>query len=294
MYVLHVFILCFFYGILALNWDLLFGRTAQIHFGYAAFFGVGAYVSTLFALNLGIPPFFGMFLGAVFAVGYGLIVCLLTSRLVAAYFAITTLALGEMARLIIARLDWLTRGYLMLRTIPPFAIPFLPAIDFGGADKRPYYFLLFFIMVANILAERRLHDSKVGIAFASIRDDQLAASTLGVRVLKYKVIATTVSAFSAGLVGSIYACYIGVLGPDALSVSVTFQLMAMTLIGGSGTLLGPVVGTFLVTFVLEFLRAIETYRYIVLGGLLMLVILFFDQGIMGIVERIKQTMPRRS
>jgi branched-chain amino acid transport system permease protein len=292
-YILNVLIISLIFAVLAASWNLICGYAGIFTFGHQAFFGVGGYVSALLAMKAGISPWVGLLLGGIVAAFLSFLIGLPCLRLRAApYIAIMTLAFSEIARITCMNLVDLTRGELGLWGIPNFPdihLPVLGVISFAGGVRIPYYYLILIIFVITMIMIQLFMHSHVGLAFRSVRDSQEAAESLGINVTYYKLLAFVVSAFFAGVAGSFYAHYILILTPTSVfPVSLMIEILAITLIGGIGTFMGPVIGAFLLTVGLEYLRFMGEYRFITYGILLVLVIMFMPQGLGKMVLREKE------
>lgn len=293
-YFLSVLILCLIYGILASGWDFLEGYLGQVNFGYAGFFGLGAYASALIAMRLGVSPWLAIFFGGFFAAAIGLGVGFPCLRLSPGYVAIVTLAFAEIARLIVTRWVELTNGMNGLWGIPPFPDITIGGfrIDMSGVDRTPHYYLILAITVASLFLMRKLVDSRTGLLFLAIREDKDLAEGLGVDTTRHKLIGFTISSFMAGLVGGFFAHYVNTLSPEMLGVAVTVQICAMAVIGGRATLFGPVLGGFLLIGSGEVLRPIFEYRMIIFGLLIVVFLTLFPEGLAGIAGYFRSVAKR--
>jgi branched-chain amino acid transport system permease protein len=283
-YILNVLIIALIFSILAASWNFISGYTGILTFGHQAFFGIGAYFSALLAMKAGISPWAGLFIGGVVAALLGFFVGLPCLRLRAApYIATATLALAEIARLTCMNLVRLTRGELGLWGIPNFpniTLPILGEVTFSGGVRIPYYYLVLIIFFVMMTLFYFIFRSPIGLAFGAIRDSQDAAQSLGIHVTYYKLLAFVTSAFFAGVAGSFYAHYLLILTPTSVfSIGLMIEIIAMTMVGGVGTFMGPLVGSFLLTVGLEYLRFMGEYRFMTFGILLVVIILFLPQGL---------------
>ncbi|MFQ5711240.1 MAG: branched-chain amino acid ABC transporter permease [Candidatus Geothermarchaeales archaeon] len=297
-YILHLFVLAFLYSVLAMNFDLAYGYLGLINFGYASLFGVGAYTSALLSMHLRISPWLSIFVGGALAVLICIPIGFACLRVRGHYLAIVTLGLGEILRIIYSRaLEPWTLGMSGLWGIPPFPniqIPFLGTIDFSGVDRVPYYYLTLTILLVITLMEYKLVKSKVGIMFRSIREDEEAAKSLGIDTVRYKLMGFVISGFFAGMMGGVYAHYLVVLIPDLLGIGKTVEILTMTLIGGAGTLFGPIIGAFILIYVSEFLRFLAGLRFIVFGIFIVLVVIFWPKGVIGIPDYLRSLSEKTS
>jgi branched-chain amino acid transport system permease protein len=278
--------------ILSSSWNLLAGYSGLLNLGHAAFFGIGGYTSALLALKLGLSPWIGLPLGGVMASFFGILLGIPSFRLSGPYLAITTIGFSEILRLVSMNWVSMTRGSLGLYGIPPFTplklsekifIPFT-------TEQNVYYIVLVFTVLILFLLKKLIH-SEFGISLKSMREDEIGSESIGIHASYYKLMVFMISAFLAGFAGSLYAHYIRLISPEMLSLGETFSVLTMVMVGGLGTLGGPVIGAVLLTFLSEGLRFVEDYakidiRLIIYGLLLMLTILFMRNGIAGIWKEI--------
>jgi branched-chain amino acid transport system permease protein len=283
-YIMNIIILSLLLAVLACSWNLICGYTGIFTFGHQAFFGIGAYVSALLSMKLGLSPWLGLLVGGVAAALIGLFIGLPCLRLrIAPYIAITTLAFSEIARIVCMNLVGLTRGELGLWGIPEF--PDIPlggdlAISFSGGDRTAYYYVILVIFLASLVLIGWMMRSYIGLAFRAIRDEQDAALSLGIDTTRFKLLAFITSSFFAGVAGSFYAHYILILTPTSVfSVGLMTEVIAVTLVGGLGTFWGPVIGAFSLTVLLEYLREFGEYRFMIYGAILVATIMFMPKGV---------------
>jgi len=292
-YTLHIIILILLYSCTAQSWNILSGYIGVSSFGHQAFFGIGAYMSALFAMRLGISPWIGLLIGGLVSAGFGLVVGYPVLRLRGgAYTAIVTLAFAEIIRISFMNLVEITRGELGLWGIPVFpsiVVPGLGKISFEAGARAPYYYIVLIIFLLTFFISYKLVNSRIGLAFRAIRESEDAAENLGVNLTKYKLLAFVISAFLAGVCGSFYAHYILILMPTTVLASgVVVDMIAMTFVGGQGTLFGPILGSFILISALEYLRFLMYYRWLIYGGLFVIVMLFAPAGLIPKVVEIAQ------
>jgi branched-chain amino acid transport system permease protein len=277
-YIIHIFILALLFGTLAMSWDLAWGYAGIFTLGHAASFGVGAYVSALLSMRIGISPWITMFIGGASSAFFGLIIGAPCLRLRGApYIAIATLGLSEVIRITCCNLVEITRGELGLWGIPPF--PDLGPIAFRGGVRTPYYYLILTIFFISYIWLKCIVNSKLGLGFKAIAASEDAAMAIGVNISRVKLLAFAISNFIAGLCGAFYAHYILILTPAIMGVTYMTDIITMTLLGGVGTLVGPIIGSFLVTLSLEYLRVYGLARFLLYGLILIVVVIFMPEGV---------------
>ncbi len=278
-YVTHVLVLSMLYAVLASSWNLLVGYAGIFSFGHQAFFGLGCYVSALLAMHAGVDPWFGLPLAGLAAAALGGFIALPTLRLRAApYIAIATMGCAEIARIVAQNLVDLTRGELGLWGIPPLTD--IGPLSFAGGNRTAYYYVMLVIFVVTMVVLWRLIRSPFGLALVSIRESQDAAESLGVDLTRYKVAAFVISSFFAGVAGAFYAHYILILTPSSvLSIGVMVEIITVTMVGGLGTVLGPVLGAFALTLALEQMRVLGDWRLLIYGAVLVALIMFMPEGV---------------
>lgn len=285
-YLLHIFILSLLFALFALSWNLVVGYSGIVSFGHQAFFGIGAYMSALLSMEQGLSPWLGMVIGAVTAALAGGFISLPVLRLKAApYIAILTLGFAEIVRLVSSNLTDVTRGEMGLSGIP--ALSSIGPISFNLANRLNIYYLIVMILFVILFLMTRLINGPRGLALKSIRESQDAAESLGVNLTTNKLFVFMFSAFVAGISGALYAHYVQVLTPSTvMDIDIMLQILVITIVGGLGTVIGPIVGAFIVVTGLEYLRFLGDFRLMIYGLVLILVIMFMPEGI------VKRIFPR--
>jgi branched-chain amino acid transport system permease protein len=282
-YVVYVVILAMLYAILTASYDLLTGYTGPLSFCHAAFYGLGAYTSALLTLRTGMSfwlafPITGVwvFLFAA-AVGYPAL------KIRGHYFAVTTFFFGHFIYLFLLNSRKLTNGPLGLRGIrPPDSIL---GIDFSSLNASYYLVLFFGVLIVVFL--HLLVKSRIGRALVSIRENEDLAESIGINTSFYKVLAFSISAGLAGMAGSLFAHFFRLLHPSTFAWMISEMIVIMALVGGLGTLIGPIIGAGVVTFFLELMRFAPEWRFIIWSLMLILVLLYEPKGLMGIFWRIR-------
>lgn len=286
VYYLHMAILIGIYAIGAISVNLLLGYSGQLSLGHAAFFGVGAYASALFFLDLGVPMWIGICLGALFASILGYIVAKVSLKLRGAYFVILTIGVAEIMQLVALNWVGLTKGPMGLTNIaaPIIHLGSAGMIDFG--KKLPFYYLVLVFVFLSAYVQYRIVSSSVGRAVVSIRENEDLAESVGINSYKYLVLIVTISAGMAGLSGSLYAHYISFIDPQVFAFFLSVNLVIMVVGGGQGTFLGPIVGAILFTMLPEWLMVLGNARMAVYSVLVILIVIFMPKGILHYLSRL--------
>ncbi len=287
-YVLGIFIMVFYYAYLGQSWNVLTGYTGHISLGHALYIGIGAYTSVFLAQTFGLSPWIGMLAGGVIASIVGLFLGFLGFRfgLRGVYFVILTIAFAEIARLVISHID-------VLGSFSGIFLDFNPSFkNFQFKGNIPYYYISLGFMVMSLIVVRILETSKAGRFMVAIREDEEAAKALGVNTFKYNMFAIAVSAFMTSLGGCFYANYIFYLHPNTMfGMSLNIELILRPIVGGLGTLFGPVVGSFILTPLSEISRSyfsnsgLEGLHLVIYGIITILVVLFMPKGIIVYVKK---------
>ena len=284
--ILHLMIIIFFYAYLGQSWNVLGGYAGQFSFGHAAFFGIGAYTSTLLYINLGVSPWIGMWLGGVAGLLFGMFCGFLSFRymLKGPFFALVMLAFAEMLRLIADNWDAVGAAIGILIPLKGNSLP-----DFQFLSKIPYYYIMLALMIASIGVGSLLHHSKLGYYLQAIREDEDAAEALGVNIFRYKMIAMGISAFMTALGGTFYAQYLLYIDPEiTFGVSISIEILLRPIVGGAGTIFGPILGSFILTPLSEIskmiFRGYTGVHLIFYGMILVVVIIFLPRGLAGLIE----------
>ncbi len=280
-YVEGVLILCMMWAAMTLSWNLLMGYMGIWSLAQQVFFGIAAYTSAMMNYYLHMSPWLGFIVGPLCATLVGLLVAIPVLRLKAApYIIIATMCLAEIVRLIFINLvDW-TRGELGFWQMDAFNN--ILGINFNGADKIPYYYLIFIIFAAITLVCALLAKSSTGLAMKSIRDSQEAAESLGVDIVRTKIKVFLISAFMAGFCGVFFAHYIKILTPtDVFGPSMMTELIAMNVLGGIATIRGPIFGAFFLTLTMETLQGIDSYKLLIYALILIITTLVLPNGMLN-------------
>jgi branched-chain amino acid transport system permease protein len=289
-YVMHVMVLAMIFGIFASAWNLVTGFAGLKTFGHHAFFGLGAYGSALLAMHLGLSPWLTIWLGGLIAAAAGLLIGTPILRIRSMpHVAIVTLGFAEIVRICVANLSGLTRGEMGLWGIPQFeglTLPYFGKVSFTPADKVSFYYLALALTVLMLFVIVRLMRSKTGLAMLAMRDGEDAAESLGVNLTRMKLMVFGLSAFIVGIAGAFYAHYLSILTPaSAVGVDLMISIIAMVLVGGHGTISGPLVGAVVLTVLIEAMRDLENYRLLGYGALIVVIVMFLPKGLVTLRDR---------
>jgi branched-chain amino acid transport system permease protein len=297
-YLLHILILSMIFGIFASAWNLVTGFAGLKTFGHHAFFGLGAYASALIGIHSELSPWLTIWIAAGIATVAGLFIGLPILRIKSMpHVAIVTLAFAEILRITISNLQSITRGELGLWGIPAFDgfdLPILGQVVFSPSAKSGYYYLALGLTCLTVALIAIMMRSKTGLALIAMRDAEDAAESLGVNLTRHKLLVFGVSAFVVGLAGAFYAHYIGILTPSAVvGVDLMILVIAMALVGGLGTLSGPLIGALLLTGVVEWLRDLGDFRLLVYGALIIVTVMFLPKGLTTLVPMVGRRLRSR-
>jgi branched-chain amino acid transport system permease protein len=292
-YGLEVLISILFFAYLGTCWNILGGYAGQFSFGHAAFFGLGAYTSTLLLLRLGLTPWLGMLAGGALAAAFGLFEGYLSFRygLRGPYFSLVTLAFAEMLRVV--AVNWKAVGSSLGLVVPSGSSP----VQFLFAGKLPYYYVILAMTLVALAITRLIERSRMGYALAAIRENEDAAEASGVNALATKLSAMAVSSFLTALGGTFYAQYFAYIDPSlTFGPAISIQGLLPAIVGGAGTVVGPLLGSFVLTPISELTRAVLRGRagadVMLYGLILILVISFLPNGLVGLLRSRRPTAGR--
>ena len=300
LYILHVLIITGIFIIAAMSLNLLLGYTGQLSLGHVAFFGIGAYTSSLVSLGFEVhllpnwlvsvapkPVWLGMLCGIVVAGVCGWAIGRISFKVRGAYFVIVTVSFAEVVRLV--ALNWveLTQGPMALNNIPPLRLGIGEVFELSFLRKPANYYLVLAAAVLSYVLIRRLVHSRAGRAMIALRENEPLATSVGVDVTHYLVLATVVSAAMAGGAGALYAHYVRIVDPDVFLFIYTVTMVIMVISGGKGTLTGPIVGGLIFGLLPEVLRGLQIkpeVQWVVYGVLMVVVVYFLPEGIVPAVR----------
>ena len=298
-YILYLISLGLIYAMVAIGLNLLVGRTGQISLGHAGFFAIGAYTSALLTSRLDLPFAVALPVAGLLTAAVGFLLGLPALRLTGPYLAVATLGFGlAVPQLVVWQGSW-TGGSSGLHSLPPASFAIGPLSVVVRTDQDFYYVALGVLILLTIFA-RNIVSSHTGRAFVAIRDSEPAARAMGVDLVRYKTTAFAVSAFYAGIAGSLYAYLLHGISPEDFTVLLSIDFLTMIVLGGLGSVSGALSGAFLLTVLqnmltrLPVLRDFKNLYIVVLGVVLILTITFLPGGIAGAARSVRMRWSTRS
>lgn len=286
-YMMHIIILMIMWAVIGMAWNLLGGYCGQVSFGHAAFFGVGAYTAGIIYYKLGVSAWWGLPLSVLVVAVEGVIIGFICLRLRGPFFALATLAMGEVLRITAENLRDFTQGTLGILIK-----------ERTWVEKIWYYYIILAIALLSYLVVKKVIESKLGYYFVAIREDQDAAESLGINTTLYKTIALVISAVLTGLAGAFYTNYMGYIDPEVVFAlhDISIITIMIVMVGGVATYWGPAVGAGIMVLLAEWIRSlprIGTAHQTLFGILLILIIIFLPNGIVGDFSKIKRVLGMR-
>lgn len=281
-YKLHVLILVVISVALASSLNLITGYAGQLSFAHAAFYGIGAYTSAIFSLNFGFGFGASLLIATIFSGLVGALLGIPCLRLKGPYLAIATIGFQQMVVIIFSQWTSVTSGPMGITGIPK---PRLFGFEFESIISN--YYLLLGLTFLIILVIYRLLKSKMGLQIIAVREDETPARSIGVNTTFIKMAAFVISSAMAGAVGSFYAHYIGNIDPYLFNINLSSTILVSALVGGMGTIAGPILGASLLTVLPEMLRFLQDYRMITYGAIVILVIIFMPSGLIGLINGLR-------
>jgi branched-chain amino acid transport system permease protein len=275
-YIMHVLVMTGMYVILAVSYNLVSGYVGALSLSHQAFFGVGAYVSTLLVMDVKLPYLPSMILAGIIPSILAVLIAYPTLRFSYHAYAMGTLSFSIIMWLIITNWVDLTRG--------PMGIPGIPRPSFGQFQIRSlpsFYYYILFLDLVTLSFIYVLMKSRVGRAIIAVRENEVLAETYGINAFKYKVLAFAIASFFAGIAGSFYAHYISFISPDLLWFYYLMIILITTIAGGLGTFYGVVLGAIIFTTIPEILRITYALREVIFGAILIATLYFLPEGIGG-------------
>jgi branched-chain amino acid transport system permease protein len=288
VYFLTVLIIMLIFIIFSSAWNFL-TYTGQGSLGHAAFFGIGGYISALVCVMSGITPYVTVFIGGAAAAAVGLFIGIICVRLKEWFLAMVTFGFAIIIQVLVAsQFAAITGGW------DGIAAP--PLISSSVPNYLLYiYYSILLIAVIVILLFRFILNSRIGLAFAAIRENELEARAAGIDPVRYKLFAFMISAYFSGVAGALEIHYLGYISPEIFGVDISFWPIIYSIAGGLGTLAGPIIGTVFITLIWDGLQSfgLSYARFIIIGVLLILVIIFLPKGLVSLPDKLKTMWVKR-
>ncbi len=291
-YYLHLSILALVWVIAAQGQNLIQGYTGYVSIVQAGFMGIGAYSTALTGMHFGLPVWITIALAPLITAIFALMTGYPSLRVKGHYFAIVTLAFNMVIFIILLNFTDLTNGEAGLTGIPKPGGGKEGLLNF--ADRKVYYYFVLIVAVLITVLTALVIRSRVGQILIAIRQNEDLVSAIGITTWKYKLFAFVSSAMFAGLAGALYAHYQSFINPEIFSVAQSLDAILAVIVGGSGTITGPVIGAFIVVFLPEYLRFADSFRLIIYGLILVLSTIFMPRGIVGVFIDIRNRLVRKS
>jgi branched-chain amino acid transport system permease protein len=283
-YIMHILILVLMWTTIGMSWNLLGGYCGQVSFGHAAYFGVGAYTAGILYSKLGVSPWWGMPFGIVTVGIFAFILGFIVLRLRGPFFALATLASGEVMRISAENLVDFTGGSLGIMIQ-----------ERTWVEKTWYYYIILLVTAVTFLLVKKLIESKLGYYFVAIREDQDAAESLGINTTLYKTIALCLSGAITGIAGAFYTNYMGYIDPNVVFAlhDISIITIMIVMVGGVATYWGPFVGALIMVVLAEVIRSIPwlgTAHQTLFGILLIVIIIYLPNGIVGDFPKLRKLL----
>ncbi|MBB3178019.1 branched-chain amino acid ABC transporter permease [Variovorax sp. Sphag1AA] len=290
-YVLHIAIMVLFYAVLASSLNLVVGYVGEFSLGHTAFLGTGAYAAAILSTQYGWPMWATVPVAGLLAAVVGVVIGGITLRLQGPFFVIVTLSFAEVLRLVADNWIGLTNGPMGIAGIPQ------PALlgDAGNLGAKQFYYAVAWVLLAvTLYLSFRFVHSNAGRAAVAVRENRYVAQSIGIRPLSYSMLALVLGALLSGMAGGFYAHYISFVGPEVFRFAFMVSMIIMVLVGGKGTLVGPLIGALLVTFLEEYLREAKELRLSIFGLAVIAIVLFLPRGLMGFVVQWRESRKTES
>lgn len=279
-YSLHLISMSLIWVIMTQGLNIIQGYTGYVSLAQASFFGIGAYTSSLLSMQAELSFWIALPLAVIVTMLIGVAIGLPILRTKDHYFAIVTMAFCMVAFIVMQTWDEVTGGDAGLSGVP---IP-EPILGLNFAKKEDFYYLILIFALLTLFFIYRLVHSKIGRALISIRENEPLAQSMGIALTKYKLLAFSISAALGGLSGSLYAHYTKYVSPTPFSLDYSLNAILAVILGGSGTIIGPIIGSFLLVFLPEYLRIAEEYRLVIYSLMLILITIYAPKGVIHLVQ----------
>jgi branched-chain amino acid transport system permease protein len=287
-YLLHLLILVFIYAIVATNWDLTLGYAGLFNWAHTAFFALGAYTAGILSKTFGLNPWIGFAAAVVVAVLAAIVVATPVLRVKGIYLVLVTFAFSQLCLHFVVGMSDISGGTQGLVLIPTLAIG---TFSFARDGKVAYYFLALLLLLASTIYLRRLVTSGFGLSIQALRNNEQYAVSRGVPVARQRLLTFAASAAFTGAAGAFLTYYVGVVSPELFGFRYVVLLLSMILLGGVGTIYGPIIGAFVLTFISEALVDLGPWSQVIIATIIVAVLLFYPEGIIAALRRVRFRKP---
>ncbi len=284
----HIMIMVFLFAMMGVAWNILGGYAAMFSFGQVAFFGIGAYTSTILLMNYNVNPWVGLFAGGVLAALMGAAIGIPCSNLRGHYFAIASIAFAEIVRIHF-------NSWKLIGAAEGLTLPMLPE-SFRNfmfhSSKAPYYYIILGFLILSLMVCSWVSTSRMGFYFRAIKESHEVAKVLGINFVHYRLAAIMISAFLTAMAGTFYAQYVLYLDPESvLILPISVQVVLVSMLGGAGSIMGPVIGAAILIPISEVTRVWLGFKgtgmdMIIYGTLIMLISVYQPKGVWGLLSTI--------
>ena len=281
-YIMHLVIVSLVWATVVTNWNLTLGYGGMFHIAQPTFLAVGAYAAGISSANFGISPWLSLFIGGFVASFFSILIGIPSLRVKGIYLILLTFAFHFTVAESVFHLSSITGGSMGL-VVPTFE---LGKIEFSTVNLAAFYYLALILLTLSVILTAIIVRSNLGKALIATRDSEVLAMTCGINLFQCKLVTFTIAAFVTGVVGAFYAHYVMVIGPELFSFGLIVSGFGMIVIGGMGTLYGPVLGSFIIIFLSEFFRSVEAFRPIIVGVIIILMLIFAPKGLIYEVEKL--------
>jgi len=272
-YILHILILLGVYVVLGTSLNVVAGVMGELDLGHAAFFGIGAYASSLFVMNVFDNFWVGIILAGFISFLFGLLLGIPSLRIRGDYLAIVTLGFNEIVRYMLLNMQGITNGPMGIKGISSPTI-----FGYTLNTKQQMFYLIWILVVVTCVVMNRITNSRFGRTLVAIREDEIAATSLGINTGKYEIWAFAITAAFAGFAGSFFAHYMNFINPNNFTTNESILILCMITVGGRGSLIGSVIGVTILFLLPEILRPIADYRMLIYGILLVVMMIYKPKG----------------
>ncbi|NPV69584.1 MAG: branched-chain amino acid ABC transporter permease [Firmicutes bacterium] len=287
-YIIHLLVMSMIYFVVTTGLNILTGYTGKLSLGHAGFFGLGAYVSALLCVRVGFPVWIAVAATTALLALFGMALGYPTLRLQGHYLSIVTLGTGEILMLIITNWKSLTNGPGGLRGIPPLSV-----FGYTLSSETSQYIFMAVVSALCLWVTSRIVDSHLGRALRAIMDSETASEAIGINVARYRITAFGISTAYAGLAGALFAHLVGYISPYSFQSAESFAILGMLVVGGIGTMYGPLVGSIVMTFLPEYLRAFTDFRLILNAAVTIILLIKMPKGLVGVAGALARRWRRR-